>query len=109
MIPAVSNIVIFINFKIHQEYIAKNLCVEKEIENNTCMGCCQLKKEINENEIPNQLKLLDFNELELFISKNKIKSNFILFAIKVLKIFYSENFNISNRIIPETPPPEYYF
>jgi len=37
-------------FKINQDYIAKNLCVEKEVENNTCQGCCHLKKELEKKE-----------------------------------------------------------
>lgn len=39
---------IFVSFKIQQDYIAKNLCVEKDIEGSTCKGCCQLNKKIEE-------------------------------------------------------------
>lgn len=41
---------IFISFKINQDYIAKNLCVEKDVKGSTCKGCCQLKKKLNENK-----------------------------------------------------------
>jgi len=41
---------IFISFKINQEYIAKNLCIEKDVAGSTCKGCCQLKKKLNEQE-----------------------------------------------------------
>jgi hypothetical protein len=41
---------IFVSFKINQDYIAKNLCVEKDIEGSTCKGCCQLKKKLNEQQ-----------------------------------------------------------
>lgn len=34
----------------NQEYIAKNLCVEKDVENSSCKGCCQLKKRVAENK-----------------------------------------------------------
>jgi len=37
---------IFTHFKINQEFIAANLCVEKEIEESTCKGKCQLKKSL---------------------------------------------------------------
>jgi hypothetical protein len=37
---------IFTHFKINQEFIAANLCVEKEIEESTCNGKCQLKKSL---------------------------------------------------------------
>ncbi|WP_347841240.1 hypothetical protein [uncultured Draconibacterium sp.] len=45
-----SELVVFLSFKINQDYIAENLCVEKDIEGSTCKGCCQLKKRINEQE-----------------------------------------------------------
>lgn len=59
-------------FKINQDYIAKNLCIQKEIENNTCQGCCHLKKQMeqqNEQEEsnPNQSReklLIDLFPLE---------------------------------------------
>lgn len=38
---------IYVSFKWHQEEIAKTLCVQKEVENNTCQGSCHLKKELN--------------------------------------------------------------
>lgn len=41
---------IFISFKINQEYIARNLCIEKDVKGSTCKGCCQLKKKLNEHE-----------------------------------------------------------
>jgi hypothetical protein len=51
-----SETLIFIAFKINQEYIAANLCVEKDVENSTCKGCCQLKKKLaNQKEQKEQL------------------------------------------------------
>lgn len=38
--------IIYVNFKVNQEFIAANLCVEKEIEESTCNGNCQLKKSL---------------------------------------------------------------
>jgi hypothetical protein len=48
---------IYVSFKINQAYIAKNLCVQKEIEGNSCKGCCQLKKEIKKAEDQEQKSL----------------------------------------------------
>lgn len=45
-----SELMIYASFKINQEYIAKNLCVEKDVEGSTCKGCCQLKKKVNEQQ-----------------------------------------------------------
>ena len=33
-------------FVLNKERIAKTLCVQKEVENNKCGGCCQLKKSL---------------------------------------------------------------
>jgi hypothetical protein len=41
---------IFLSFKLNQDYIAKNLCVEKDVAGSTCKGCCQLKKKLNEQQ-----------------------------------------------------------
>jgi hypothetical protein len=43
-------LIIFVSFKLNQDYIAKNLCVEKDVEGSTCKGCCQLKKKLNEQQ-----------------------------------------------------------
>lgn len=45
-----SELLIFLSFKINQDYIATNLCIEKDIEGSTCKGCCQLKKKLEEQE-----------------------------------------------------------
>ncbi|MBS2098681.1 hypothetical protein [Carboxylicivirga linearis] len=55
-------------FKINQNYIAQNLCIQKEIEDNTCQGCCHLKKELTkqnnqETNLPEESQrkvLIDF-------------------------------------------------
>lgn len=45
-----SELMVFVSFKMNQDYIAENLCVEKDMEDSTCMGCCQLEKRINEQQ-----------------------------------------------------------
>jgi hypothetical protein len=45
-----SELLIYLSFKINQDYIAKNLCVEKDVEGSTCAGCCQLKKKLEQQE-----------------------------------------------------------
>lgn len=41
---------VWINFKANQEYIANNLCIEKDIEESTCNGSCHLKEELDKVE-----------------------------------------------------------
>jgi hypothetical protein len=52
---------VYIVFKINQPYIVKNLCIERDIAESTCKGCCQLKEKINETRqqepnVPNSQK-----------------------------------------------------
>ena len=64
-------------FKLNQDYIAKNLCVEKEVKESKCKGHCQLTKMLEENkEIPSpEMPLPSFEptKIELFVINNKIK------------------------------------
>ena len=41
-----NNALVFITFKVNQKEIAQNLCVKKEIKNNTCKGQCYLAKQL---------------------------------------------------------------
>lgn len=44
---------ILTTFKINQNEIAKTICVQRKVDNNTCQGHCALKKSLNkldENE-----------------------------------------------------------
>ena len=45
-----SEVLVYVSFRLNQDYIAKNLCIEKDVEGSTCMGCCQLKKRMNEQQ-----------------------------------------------------------
>ena len=64
-----SKMIILINFQLNKEYIAKNLCVQKEIEDNCCKGSCHLKQQLQEEEKKepapaNSLK--DMKEFQIF-------------------------------------------
>lgn len=62
MLQTFSKVWILIDFKINQETIAKELCVQREKPNNCCQGKCYLKTQIEQNEkgeqkqIPQSLK-----------------------------------------------------
>ncbi|MCB0689909.1 MAG: hypothetical protein KDC53_25390 [Saprospiraceae bacterium] len=36
-------------FKLHEDYIANNLCIYRNLEDNMCHGSCQLKLELEKN------------------------------------------------------------
>lgn len=48
MLPQLNQLGILIDFKLHQEFIAAELCEEKDVEGSTCDGKCHLRKKIKE-------------------------------------------------------------
>ena len=62
-----SELIIYVSFKINQDYIAKNLCVEKDVEGSTCKGCCQLDKKLNEQERKKHTEIVNVNILYILI------------------------------------------
>jgi hypothetical protein len=46
----ISKLIIVINFRINQEYIAKNLCEKKDEPESCCHGKCELKKQLDEED-----------------------------------------------------------
>lgn len=41
---------VYISFKINQDYIAEFLCINRDDPESDCHGCCQLKKELQEQQ-----------------------------------------------------------
>ena len=67
-LPAISNLVVVISFKMNQDYIAKMLCEKKEEKENTCNGHCHLKKElkkVSETENDSNLPISYKEKMEL--------------------------------------------
>ncbi len=50
LLQTTAKLAILINFKINQEYIAKNLCVNKDVPDSCCKGSCQLNEDLEEEE-----------------------------------------------------------
>ena len=48
LFQALGGLVLHLNFAINRNFIAKNLCIEKENIENECRGACCLKKKIEE-------------------------------------------------------------
>jgi hypothetical protein len=52
LLQGVNRWVIYIDFQLNRAFIAKNLCVKKEVKNNCCQGSCQLRKRLKESNTP---------------------------------------------------------
>lgn len=46
---AFRDVLVLSAFKLNRDYIAKNLCVNRDLQNNMCHGTCQLKIELEKN------------------------------------------------------------
>lgn len=89
LFSAFNNAFVFITFKINQKEIAKNLCVKKEIQNNTCKGHCYLAKQLK--------KAAEKEQKESQNTKEKQEVIYILPHLSYHAIHIAD-FNKRNRI-----------
>ena len=65
-----TKIIIYANFELNRDYIAKNICVKKDIPDNSCKGSCHLKKQLDDEEkreqAPPVRNLKEVKEFQLF-------------------------------------------
>ncbi len=98
---------ILLVFKLNQQYIATNLCVQKEVDNNNCQGCCQLKKQMeqqNEQDKanPNQSKrkiLIDLFTVATQTSR-------IICSSKTISYYTVNTFQLQTFIAEIFHPPQ---
>ena len=97
----------YLLFKINQNYIAKNLCVQKDIPENTCQGCCQLQEVMNDtDEDDSQSNIFVVPEISILgiipdVDLDLVP-NTLLSKIQIKHKF----FIIQNFLQTDTPPPE---
>ena len=101
---------IVIHFKLNQDYIEKNYCVNKTKPKLQCNGQCQLKKELQKTSDTNLENLSIYKHIELIPLKiNIFKIEKIEFR-ETLKIsFYREDLFIQNFVKRILHPPTFLF
>jgi predicted phage-related endonuclease len=72
---------IYAKFKVNQDEIAKTICIQRKIANNSCNGNCELKKSLkkfedNEKEMQNNLK----EKSELIYTQSPLETPFSIVA-----------------------------
>lgn len=90
-----SKMYVIVSFFVNQQFIEKNLCEKREVNNNCCHGKCHLKKELAKTEQPSSFPVLPKSTLEIIF--NSIFSPFIF-----------NNFDI-NIILKTVFPPATLF
>jgi regulatory protein YycI of two-component signal transduction system YycFG len=84
---------VWVNFKVNQDYIANNLCIEKDIEESTCKGNCQLKKEL----IKAEEKKGNFQQEPFSIAQSRID---VLFLSSLIPYhFFLTSLTIKNSFL----------
>lgn len=77
--PSLGNVFVYINFKIHQEEIVKNLCIQRDMKVNNCNGQCFLSKQLKkaaDKEKKDAENLREKQELVYTFSISENKQNF---------------------------------
>jgi len=108
-----SSLWVYVSFKVNQSQIAKTLCVQKEIKNNTCKGKCQLKKRLAnaEKETEKQFPSNQKHKLEsaCFISTKLYNFNHSIVRDTASKCLYIPDFYKASFSLNIFHPPQERF
>lgn len=101
-------VIIYVSFKIKREYIAENLCVQKDVKGSTCKGCCQLEKKINEQkEQKKDLPNVENNKQNItFCNQNSTINFSIQTNASLVFVSYKNQYNLLIRKGIFHPPKE---
>lgn len=107
--PFILKNVVLVSFYVHQDYIAKTLCVEKDIENSCCKGNCVLQKELQKtdsgtDDLPQHLK--DKTEI-IFVLSEKQDDFFGFSENKIAHVSFYKLFRSEQHIIILVHPPAF--
>ncbi|MCO5252266.1 MAG: hypothetical protein M9949_12740 [Candidatus Kapabacteria bacterium] len=100
--------VFYITFQLNHDFIIEQLCIERDNEINTCQGCCQQEK-FMEQETENQFDDIAPVFPEHSLAIHLIKDDFQHIQLLVMsKLEHVENIYPLCQTIysPESPPPE---
>lgn len=73
------------NFKVHQEEIAKNLCIQREMKDNKCNGHCFLSKQLKKAAEKEKKETENLKEKQELVYLNTITKNQIIPFITISK------------------------
>lgn len=100
---------VYVGFLLNKNFIATELCVKKDIDNNSCKGNCHVKKELKK-EAEKKSSPLSIN-----VSENKYESLPVINVLENYIALSKEKYltlllkkETSSNILPEIPPPEIF-
>lgn len=74
-----SKLFVMAGFELKRDYIARNLCVKRNIANNTCKGNCHLKKKLAEEQEKQQESESQQLVMEIAVPYLPVVSDVVLF------------------------------
>jgi hypothetical protein len=84
LLQSLNKLVVIVNFELRKDYIAKNLCENRDKPKLCCKGKCQLKKALNKTENDNPKsktnQSFSFDEYMPVYSDAHIKPHFIVLS-----------------------------
>lgn len=111
MLPSLGNVFIYTQFKINQDEIAKTICIQRKIVNNSCNGRCDLLKSLkkfedNERKMNNVLK----EKVELVYISTFLEPNFsiVIPTISTQKNYSSFDKKPISVVLSNFRPPAYF-
>ncbi|MBC7438552.1 MAG: hypothetical protein H7250_01010 [Flavobacterium sp.] len=75
LLSSLSNVFVYLNFKVHQEEIAKTLCVQREMKVNKCNGQCFLSKQLKKEAEKEKQETGNLREKQELVYLNSISEN----------------------------------
>jgi hypothetical protein len=101
----------YVDYSLNKNYIAKYLCVKKDLPGNCCQGKCYLSKQLQKNSVPDDTDKesgkQNFQDKRL---EDHFKSEALILTPAesdfVQLIFYKTN-NSESFLLPAFVPPKY--
>ena len=104
----IASTLVFLNFKIHQDYISEFLCVDKDKPESCCEGKCYLKAELEElsNSESNDAQRSTLWQDWRWLSNHQFSMNTCGFQTTHFYSFFITPLVIKNLNSPPSPPPQ---
>lgn len=111
LLPSFGSFVVYTSFKLNQDEIAKTICVQRKLVNNSCNGRCELQKSLkkyedNEKKMQNNLdNKVDF----VFIQNTVVAADSKTIAVIATEKpnFYTLEKKTVSVSLPSFRPPSY--
>ncbi|WP_235973048.1 hypothetical protein [Flavobacterium undicola] len=111
LLPSFGSFFVYTSFKLNQDEIAKTICVQRKLVNNSCNGRCELQKSLkkyddNEKKMQNNLD----NKVDLVFIQNTVFADFKTIAVTPIEKpnFYILEKKTVSVSLSSFRPPSYF-